>query len=69
MPEVPYVPIPEGSMISTDTLHEAVQAHIAQCAQCSDQVSRSGPAPMGTKSGMCGEYFNIIKFFASGETL
>lgn len=69
MAEVPYVPVPEGSMISTDVQHEALQAHIAGCRQCTDAVAHSGIAPMGTRTSMCSEYMQIIQFFASGESL
>jgi len=62
------VPVPEGSDVSTDAQHEALQAHIAKCEQCKTAVENSGrhmDARIGTRTKMCGEYLKIVRYFAT----
>lgn len=64
------VPVPEGSVVSTDTQHEALQEHIATCAQCKEAISQTGKhmsGKIGTRTKMCEEYLKIVGFFAAGQ--
>lgn len=69
------VEIPEGSEISTDAQHEAVQLHIKNCIQCQEAISQTGrhvtsdyssrSGEFGTRTRMCDRYLEIILWFSS----
>lgn len=69
------VEIPEGSEISSDAQHQAVQIHIKDCAQCKEAISQSGrhvtsdysskSGEFGLRTKMCEKYLQIIAWFAS----
>ena len=63
------VPVPEGSDISTDAQHEALQAHIVKCEQCKSAISQTGrhmtDQRIGTRTKMCGEYLKLVGYFAT----
>lgn len=63
------VPVPEGSEISTDAQHEALQEHIARCDQCKTAIEQSGrhmsDLRIGTRTKMCSEYLKIVRYFAT----
>ena len=62
------VEVPEGSEISTDNMHDALQEHIKNCAQCKEAISQTGrhmSGKLGTRTRMCGEYLKIVQYFAT----
>lgn len=59
------VPVPPGSEISTDPMHEAVQIHIRDCTQCKEAIDAQVSNPkFGTPTKMCGEYLKIVLMFS-----
>lgn len=59
------VPVPEGSVISTDSQHETLQAHIAQCEQCQEAIKHTGKdMRVFAKTGMCNDYMMLVRAFA-----
>lgn len=71
------IPVPEGSEISTDTMHETLQAHIAGCDQCKKAISETGrhmtsdyssrSSEFGQRTRMCQKYLDLVMAFAKAE--
>lgn len=59
------VPVPEGSIISTDVKHEVLQEHIKTCDQCRDAVT-TRPAKFGQPTKMCQEYLKLAAMLLCG---
>lgn len=66
MSDYQKVPVPEGSIISSDAQHEALQNHIEKCGQCQNAIARSGKdISVAAKTKMCDEYLRLIRMFAT----
>lgn len=66
------IPVPEGSIISTDTMHETLQDHIASCGQCKNAIDKSGrdmTHEFGKRTKMCTEYLKIVQMFTQADVI
>lgn len=48
----------------TDSLHEALQAHILTCDHCREAIDQTGPRGFGQRSRMCPLYFSIVENYS-----
>lgn len=53
----------------TDSLHEALQSHIAKCDPCRNALDKGGARGFGQKARMCPGYFEIVEMYAQGKQI
>ena len=52
--------------ISTNPLHETLQAHIGRCDQCRTTLDKGSPRGFGARTQMCAEYLRIVRAWSDG---
>jgi hypothetical protein len=56
----------DGTTPEYPPLNDVLQAHLKQCARCSESLKRK-PVGLGSKPALCSEWFRIIDEWADQE--